>query len=149
MSEQANIVAAARGLVGTPYRHQGRDTQSGLDCLGVVIAVAQAIGWPTELDRQDYERFPDGSELRFKLLASGVIEIAVAEAGPGDIVQIRLRGTDGPGQHCGIVVDGANELHLIHAYERRAKGRVVEEPLRRWQRGLLGEIAAAYRFSVR
>lgn len=141
---QRQVVRAARQYVGVPYRHQGRDAVSGLDCLGLVIAVARDIGHDVTLDRTDYERITDGVELRDKLLDSGMTEGSLPE--PGDVVQICFRGLDGYGQHVGIVADGAHELHLIHAYERARTGRVIIEPLRRWRNGMLGNIKAIYRF---
>lgn len=143
MDNAQQIITAARALVGTPYRHQGRDPQSGVDCLGLIICVAQVIGFDTKLDRQNYERFPDGEELRATLLASGLVEINRAE--PGCLAQICFRGLSGWGQHLAVVTDAAT---IIHAYERKRTGRVIEESLAKWQRGLLGQITAYYRFPL-
>ncbi|MBK8745664.1 MAG: peptidase P60, partial [Propionivibrio sp.] len=40
----AAILAAARACIGTPFVHQGRIPGLALDCAGLVVAVAQAIG---------------------------------------------------------------------------------------------------------
>ena len=38
------LAAAARDLVGTPFRLQGREPASGLDCIGVVIVSLAQVG---------------------------------------------------------------------------------------------------------
>jgi cell wall-associated NlpC family hydrolase len=43
----AEIIAAARACLGTPFRHQGRLPGIGLDCAGVALHVAQAVGCGT------------------------------------------------------------------------------------------------------
>ena len=141
--QEQQIIDLARHLCGTPYRHQGRDPGTGLDCLGLIIVIAQSIGFNTRLDRQNYPRFPDGLELRETLLAAGLIETGQAEA--GGLVQICFRGLKGWGQHLGIVSDRET---IIHAYERNGQGKVKEEPLKVWQRGTLGKITAFYKFPI-
>jgi cell wall-associated NlpC family hydrolase len=45
MSERrAAFAAAAESLVGTRFRFRGRDSQTGLDCVGLVTSALQAIG---------------------------------------------------------------------------------------------------------
>ena len=41
----AAIAAAARALVGVPFRLQGRDPVLGLDCVGLVGAAMRAAGY--------------------------------------------------------------------------------------------------------
>jgi len=40
----AALAAAARQLVGSPFRLHGRDPQTGLDCVGLFTAAMAAIG---------------------------------------------------------------------------------------------------------
>jgi len=47
------ILAAARACLGTPFLHQGRIPGVALDCAGLVVAVAQAIG-ADYVDRTGY-----------------------------------------------------------------------------------------------
>jgi hypothetical protein len=133
-------VTAARALLGARWRHQGRDPATGVDCLGLVVCVARALGYPTTHDRGDYPLWPDGAELRAKLLASG-LELLPPARPPavGAVVQIRFPRDPYPGRHLGVVADApagapAGELHLIHAFQNAPSGgRVIEEPLRRWR----------------
>ena len=56
----------AAALVGTPYRAQGREPGSGLDCVGLVL-VACGFG-PGEVRRDYRPRGDHGAELRTELL---------------------------------------------------------------------------------
>ncbi|MDN7456603.1 NlpC/P60 family protein [Burkholderia cenocepacia] len=60
MATRDQIVAEARSWLGTPYRHQGRLKGVSVDCAGLVVGVAQALGLPA-LDMSGYARRPDGS----------------------------------------------------------------------------------------
>jgi hypothetical protein len=51
MLSPSEIVARARALVGVPFRPQGRDPGTGLDCVGVVL---HACGIPADEVRRDY-----------------------------------------------------------------------------------------------
>jgi cell wall-associated NlpC family hydrolase len=54
------IVAEARTMLGCRYRHQGRNPAIALDCVGFVMAVANALGIPYQ-DVSGYSRRPDGT----------------------------------------------------------------------------------------
>lgn len=110
------IVAAARSLVGTPFRPQGRGTE-GLDCVGLVLAAAGAAGIRVEAP-DDYVLGGDHSAL-----AAGSLPAAgcrrLAEALPGDVLLLRAAGGR---RHLGIAA-GATWVHAdlrLH--------RVVETP---------------------
>lgn len=47
----SEIVERAKALVGTPFRPQGRDPSTGLDCIGLVLEVFDI---PREGVRRDY-----------------------------------------------------------------------------------------------
>jgi hypothetical protein len=55
---KAQVVSAAREWIGVPFRHQGR-TRDGVDCAGVVIKVAHALGL-SSFDATGYRRLPAG-----------------------------------------------------------------------------------------
>ena len=52
----ARAFAAARTMVGVPFRAQGRDPRCGLDCVGLVwaaYAAVDTISWDGEFHRSD------------------------------------------------------------------------------------------------
>ena len=56
------IAAAAEGLIGTKFAHQGRRAGVGLDCLGVVVLSLRRAGVIPE-DQTKYRRVPSSSVL--------------------------------------------------------------------------------------
>lgn len=125
MTTAHDIVAAARGLLGVRFAHQGR-SEAGLDCLGLLLLSAERAGLrvddmsPLALDVPDYGARPDAALLHSKL---GEHLVAVVQAQPGDILLLRI---DGRAQHLALVsdypIDGV--CGMIHAYA--ATRKVVE-----------------------
>ena len=116
---RADIVRAARGFLGTPFRHQGRVPGRGLDCAGVIVCAARALGL-NAYDVTGYGRLPHGGVLSRHLQAAGCTEIPIAEVRPGDLYLMRF---DHYPQHLALVTD----LGILHAYAEI--GRVVEHRL--------------------
>lgn len=129
---QDDIIAAARACLGTPFRHQGRIPGSALDCAGLVVAVAEAIG-ADYIDQVGYGRVP--SENRLALALEGQPCLArVASCLPGDVLLLSFGGEP---QHLAISAGPT----LIHAWE--AVGRVCEHDLdARWR----SRVVQIYRF---
>lgn len=143
--DRALIVAAARGWLGTPYRHQASVKGVGCDCLGLVRGVWRELYGEEPETAPPYR--PDWAE-------TGADETLLAAAGrhlvpaspdafrPGDVLLFRMS----PGacvKHCAIVAErraGDPEPRIIHAYWGRA---VVESWLGPWWRRRL---AAAFAF---
>jgi cell wall-associated NlpC family hydrolase len=125
-----DVVAVARLLKGVPFRHQGSNPETGLDCRGVIEWTAFVLrGRP--IPPRNYQRTPDGAEFLEKMRAE-MREKDKAEAGPGDAVLIHFP-KDTEARHGGIVAQGPYELMLVHAWESRGEGEVREEPLRGWK----------------
>lgn len=108
------LAAAARELVGTPFRLHGRDPATGLDCVGLVhAAIAAAGGNPVP---------PRGYGLR-NLAIEGWLPLAdrsglIPAAAPihaGDVLLIAL----GFGQHHLVIVSDVDEVIHAHAGLRR------------------------------
>ncbi len=133
MVTRAEILAAARGWVGTPFRHQGRLKGVGVDCVGLVAGVARDVGIAVR-DRTDYGRVPDGRSLG-QALGEQLIPLPATAARPGDVLLTRIRRDP---QHVGILGEHGS---LIHACA--GAGRVIETRLdeRWWPR-----VLAAFRF---
>lgn len=141
MITREDIVREARALIGTKFRHQGRDPETGIDCLGLLVCVARALGHEPTSDFTNYPRRPDPQKLLAGLRGE-LTEIAIDEARDGDVVMIRLPREE-EATHLGILADGRYDLMLIHAKGPTAgDGRVNEEPFRRWAK----YVATAFRF---
>ena len=121
----AQIVNIARSYLGTPYRHQGRLPGVALDCIGVPICVAWAIGYlPLSFNVTGYRRVPDGHSL-IRHLEDRMDPVAQADMQPGDVVCVAF---DLFPHHVGIVGDyPRGGLSIIHAAGRT--GKVVEQRL--------------------
>jgi len=158
-----DIVAIARGWIGTPYVHQASVQGAGSDCLGLLRGV-----W-RELHGEEPETAPpyspdwaeaSGEETLYGALARHLTEIEPAALAPGDIALFRMT-RPGPAKHCGILaqhLSGATaslhernplgataslherRLTLIHARQNK---RVSEEAFTEfWRRKL------AYAFRI-
>ena len=129
-----SLVAAARALLGMPFRHQARYASGYVDCAGTVVHVAETHGL-TYFDQQDYPRRPGGGRLEQALDSQPCLRrVALAALAAGDVVLFRF---DGEPQHLGICAGPT----IIHAFE--SSGRVVEHDLTDlWQR----RIVRVYRF---
>lgn len=126
MPSNADIVACARRMIGTPWRHQGRVPGVALDCAGLILQVGKQLGVMT-WDTIDYQR-EAAPELFVGFFKTHGKEIPLASIHPGTV--LCLRDNKFP-CHCGIVGSNVHGLTLIHAFARRR--RVVEEQLtRQW-----------------
>ncbi|MCI5049604.1 MAG: NlpC/P60 family protein [Rickettsiales bacterium] len=142
--QQPCIVACARSYLGTPFKHQGRSKDRGVDCLGLLVGIARDCelksGEQRLADRDDrgYGHIPPYSRLH-QGLCENLTEISKENMRAGDVVLLRH---DGNPQHLGIIAqldDGV--WSIIHAY---AKARKVVE--HRLDDGWYARIAHIYRF---
>ena len=81
--DSAKIIEAARGWVGTKWRHQGR-SKRGIDCVGLVIKIAEELEYDTSFDRTDYIRRSTGIDF-ISYFRDHMSEKKVTEVGPGDV----------------------------------------------------------------
>jgi cell wall-associated NlpC family hydrolase len=130
------IIVEARTWLGTPFRHQGRTRGAGVDCAGVVIGVARALGL-SEFDTTAYGRLPNGHAMR-RLCDAHLRPILLKTARPGDVLLMAWRRYP---QHLAVVVDHPQGLGIVHGHE--AAGRVVEHRLDEVWRA---RVRAAYAF---
>ena len=130
MSVAVDIVAHARGWLGTPFHHQARLKHVGCDCLGLIVGVVDTLGLEdangkklAAYDEVTYSREPDGAYLTAKL--TGLLdEVPAAEARAGDLALFRIR--ENP-QHLAILTDYEGGLGMIHSFA--PSRRVVEHRL--------------------
>lgn len=107
----------ARKHLGTPFRHQGRLPGVGLDCVGLLVMVARALGLE-HVDRRAYTMRPDGHTLLETLRANPcLLELeSPAHAIEGDVLVFEFAGPKWP-QHAAIRTD----IGMIHTYQRIGK----------------------------
>ena len=129
---RAEIVAAARGWVGTPYRHRAALRGVGCDCLGLLAGVwAEVTGTaPPALPnyRADWRDASHASELQ----ALADAWLVPGPMVPGAVLLFRMGASALP-RHCGIMV---SDGRFVHAQERLG---VVEGALGEgWRNGWRG-----------
>lgn len=127
MSIRDDIVAAARGYLGTPFHHRGRLPGVGLDCAGILVCAARELGLVgPAFDVPEYTPTPDGRTM-LEWCDRHMTPIDRADMQPGDaIVMI----TDVFPQHLGILGDYRHGgLSLIHAANNAHPPRVIETRL--------------------
>lgn len=135
--KSSEIVEAANSLVGVPYRHQGR-TDTGLDCAGLVIQVAQIVGI-SSFDTTAYSNRPNANEFTREMLRAGCKQLPTSELQPGDILRISTLGWP---VHIAIYeIDPRGQAWYIHAYLPHKK--VTRDPVTPdvWQR-----VSSVWRF---
>ena len=133
---RAQIVAAARAWIGTPYRHQASSLGAGCDCLGLVRGV-----WRTVLGDEPESPLPyspdwferEGAETLRDAARRWLIEKPVTIQRAGDVILFRMA-PDSLAKHCAILT---SEQSIIHAYWGRA---VVESRLAPWWRARTAHI---------
>lgn len=118
----ADVVAAARGHMGTRWVHQGRTPGLALDCAGLVIIVARQLGCVApDFDLNGYSRSPDGTMLA--MCDTHMRRIDALELGA-----VLTLATQKEPQHLGIVGDYRHGgWSVIHAASNA--GRVIETRL--------------------
>ena len=119
-----DVVATARGMLDTPWRHQGRLPGVALDCAGLLICTARALGLVApDWDINAYARHPDGTLAT--LCAEHMTPITEIELGAILVVAIER-----DPQHIGIVGDYRHGgWSLVHASSQAQPPRVVETRL--------------------
>lgn len=131
----AAVVAAARGFLGTPYRHQGSLAGAGCDCLGLLRGVWREVVGDEPMDMPAYR-----ADIRDPAHAGALRQAAERylrpDDGPlegGQVLLFRLGGM-AEAKHCGILVSqdrfihaqerlGVVEANLTEAWARRVSGR--------------------------
>lgn len=122
-------------LRGVKFRHQGRDPETGVDCVGLLHAMLTKLEYPAIIDVEGYRRSPSASVIR-ETMRANFDEIDVSECGLGDIFLMRLGGAKP--KHASVLVSTETNLErgfepmIIHARGMANSGVVAVEPLRQW-----------------
>ena len=145
-SRADEIVARARGWIGTPYRHQASCRGAGTDCLGLLRGVwREVLGpepEPVPIYTPDWSE-PSRSEDMLAAAGRNLVPVDAAGARPGDVLVLRMR-EGGVAKHVGFLARSPlGHATLIHAYSGHG---VVESTLTpAWAR----RIAGVFRFPER
>lgn len=129
--KREDFIAAARSLIGTPFRHQGRLPGIALDCVGVPICAAMACGIKLN-DKKSYPDVPNGKDFVHAVEQScDKINLDIAQI--GDLMIFAW--TKNP-QHIAII-SNMNPMRIIHSWS--GAGGVVEHGIdKMWMRRFRG-----------
>jgi NlpC/P60 family putative phage cell wall peptidase len=134
----SQIVALARGWIGTPYHHQGTLKGIGCDCLGLLrgLYLEQFGVLPTVPPYRPDWAENGAAETLIDGLHRWLTSIDVSEALSGDVFVFTLR-RGAIAKHVGIL---SSPTHFIHAHEGAAVAEIALTAW--WQR----HVVAAFRF---
>lgn len=144
--EPSRTVQAARSYLGVPHHHQGRHRTAGLDCVGLLLAVAQDIGAEWH-DLEGYSRSGAatadlmGYSLLREHMARSLDEIPIETAAPGDVWLFWVERLLVP-HHVAIITGPDRIIHSAARLAGGLPGRVLETRLGRWK----DQIDSAWRF---
>jgi len=143
MNDQAQqIVAAARGWIGTPYRHQASCKGAGSDCLGLMRGVWREVlgAEPQEIPAYSMDwSEPSRVETLWQGAERHLVAKKLDDEAAGDVLLFRMR-EGAVAKHLGLAGQIGPRATFIHAYSGHA---VMESPLSApWKR----RIVARFRF---
>ena len=137
----ARIVAAARGWLGTPYRHQAACRGAGCDCLGLIRGVWREV-MGAEPERPPAYSMDWAEPAREEALWAAALRHLCAkprdDEAAGDVILFRMR-DEAVAKHLGIVAGTGARATFIHAYSGHG---VVENALSLpWRRRIVARFA--------
>jgi cell wall-associated NlpC family hydrolase len=144
-TQRAAIISAARSLIDTPFLHQGRDPNVGLDCQGFIHAVCAAIGYQLSDWPNTHRHYGDDNLLR-TALETDFIRLPTPDSRPldvavsGDLLMIELPRRRN--LHVGVMAEGRHFAEFIHSVAFDGRGAVKADRLSRWK------VVAAYTWNL-
>jgi cell wall-associated NlpC family hydrolase len=116
----AEIIGYARECLGTPFRHQGRICGVALDCAGVIVHVANRLGFEV-IETLGYTRRPGMGLLEAAADCQPfLVRVAKKDKQPGDILMMHF--TNDP-QHVGIYT-GDTIIHALWDVKKTTEHRL-------------------------
>ena len=116
-----HVVHLARGFLGVKWKHQGRTSEHGIDCVGLPVMVGQLMNLWEPIPAQ-YPRRPDGTFV--KNFREHLVFVRPSDRQDGDVL---VFSEGGHPCHCGISSTMNNEPSVIHSHAGMRK--VVEQTL--------------------
>jgi NlpC/P60 family putative phage cell wall peptidase len=114
MIAREQIVAAARGWVGTPYHHQASVKGAGCDCLGLIRGIwRELVGAEPEAMPAYTRDWGDvtGAEPLLAAARRNLVQIAPGLARPGEVLVFRMQA--GVAKHAGILASAETFIHAV------------------------------------
>ncbi|WP_150288104.1 peptidase P60 [Rhabdaerophilum calidifontis] len=130
---RAAIVTAARGWIGTPYRHQASLRGAGCDCLGLLRGLWRELIGPEPAALGPYSPAwaeIGGGDPLIEAARRHLAPRADGSIAPGAVLLFRWR-PGLPAKHCGIATAPDR---MIHAHDGAAVAEVAIVP--QWRRRL-------------
>lgn len=135
----AEIVAAARDWIGTPYHHQASAKDVGTDCLGLVLGVWREMKGQVPVVIPPYTMDwaePQREEVLWQSARTHLRELTTPSEGA--VILFRMKDSM-VAKHLGILTANGSEPRFVHAYMRHG---VIESPLSvPWQRRIVSYFA--------
>jgi cell wall-associated NlpC family hydrolase len=124
-----DIVNKAREYIDTPFVHQGRMKNVGVDCAGLCVCVLTELGLILS-DVKNYKRIPDGN------VFADTVNKNLTRKDNMEVGDFLIFAFDSEPQHIAIVSQ-LNPLKIIHSYQK--VGKVVEHNAGRfWEQKIRG-----------
>jgi NlpC/P60 family putative phage cell wall peptidase len=138
---RADVVALARGWIGTPYVHQASVQGAGSDCLGLIRGIWRELYGAEPCVVPPYTpdwSEPSHDEVLVRAARLWLIEKPLDEEAPGDVLVFRMR-AGAVAKHLGIAAEIGSRATFIHAYSGH---HIVESPFPvPWRRRLAGRFS--------
>lgn len=140
VSFEEEVVNAARGWIGTPYRHQSSTKGQGADCLGLLRGVWREVNGSEPEQVPSYTADwsePSGQERLWRAAQRHLVPVDLDHRAAGNIVLFRMRAVS-VAKHLAILGGGQGGFPtIIHAYSGAG---VVETPLSAaWARRIVAQ----------
>ncbi|THH38317.1 peptidase [Aliishimia ponticola] len=113
-----DVVAAARGWIGTPYIHQQSLRGAGCDCLGLLRGAWRELYGAEPEPMPAYTRDwsePQGDEQLWRAAQRHLVAKDLDQVAPGDVLLFRMR-AGSVAKHLGLQAATGDYPTFVHAY---------------------------------
>lgn len=131
MTIRDDIVAEAREWLGTPFHHQARAKNAGVDCIGLIVAIAKKFGF-AHTDIAAYPHQPIHG-IFINAINAQTLLVPLDDVQIGDMLLFKFEAEP---QHIALVSE-TYPLTMIHAYAQ-ARRCVEHEVDCSWKARLCG-----------